>query len=188
MSLDTNAAPLAGEALRVFDVPKDLPENLPESLDFSIESLMDFEMAIHLRDLPLPDGITLLSDPDEVVAHVAAPHGVVARRMVGACRRHAEGGRFITAMAAVAGSVAEELIGWIESHGNKLPQPDSGISIKPISRTASERIIRFAFEYAREHGRKRVSCVTKANIMKFTDGLFLEVFREIATEYPEIEP
>jgi large subunit ribosomal protein L25 len=51
-----------------------LPENLPESLDFSIESLMDFEMAIHLRDLPLPDGITLLSDPDEVVAKVVAPH------------------------------------------------------------------------------------------------------------------
>ena len=65
---------------------------------------------------------------------------------------------------------------------------DSGISIKPISRTGSERIIRFAFEYAREHGRKRVSCVTKANIMKFTDGLFLEVFREVAKDFPEIEP
>jgi isocitrate dehydrogenase (NAD+) len=66
--------------------------------------------------------------------------------------------------------------------------PDSGISIKPISRTGSERIHRFAFEYAREHGRKRVSCVTKANIMKFTDGLFLEVFREVAKDFPEIEP
>jgi isocitrate dehydrogenase (NAD+) len=65
---------------------------------------------------------------------------------------------------------------------------DSGISIKPISRTGSERIIRFAFEYAREHSRKRVSCVTKANIMKFTDGLFLEVFREVAKDFPEIEP
>ena len=64
----------------------------------------------------------------------------------------------------------------------------SGISVKPISREGSERIIRFAFEYAREHGRKRVSCVTKANIMKFTDGLFLDVFREVAQEYPEIEP
>ena len=65
---------------------------------------------------------------------------------------------------------------------------DSGISIKPISREGSERIHRFAFEYAREHGRKRVSCVTKANIMKFTDGLFLEVFREVAKDFPEIEP
>ena len=60
--------------------------------------------------------------------------------------------------------------------------------MKPISREGSERIIRFAFEYAREHGRKRVSCVTKANIMKFTDGLFLDVFRDVAKEYPEIEP
>ena len=64
----------------------------------------------------------------------------------------------------------------------------SGISVKPISREGSERIIRFAFEYARAHSRKRVSCVTKANIMKFTDGLFLDVFRDVAQEYPEIEP
>ena len=64
----------------------------------------------------------------------------------------------------------------------------AGISVKPISREASERIIRFAFEYARTHGRRRVSCVTKANIMKFTDGLFLDVFRTVAPDYPEIEP
>src|SRR5262249_43598954 len=66
--------------------------------------------------------------------------------------------------------------------------PGSGISVKPISRAGSERIIRFAFEYARAHGRSRVSCVTKANIMKFTDGLFLEVFRQVAVDYPDIEP
>jgi len=64
----------------------------------------------------------------------------------------------------------------------------SGISIKPISPEASERIIRFAFDFARTHGRRRVSCVTKANIMKFTDGLFLSVFREVAHGYPDIEP
>jgi isocitrate dehydrogenase (NAD+) len=64
----------------------------------------------------------------------------------------------------------------------------SGISVKPISREGSERIIRFAFEYARAHGRTRVSCVTKANIMKFTDGLFLDVFRRVAPDYPDIEP
>jgi isocitrate dehydrogenase (NAD+) len=64
----------------------------------------------------------------------------------------------------------------------------SGISIKPISPEASERIVRFAFDYARANGRKRVSCVTKANIMKFTDGLFLSVFREVAAGYPDIEP
>ncbi|HEY7381127.1 MAG TPA: isocitrate/isopropylmalate family dehydrogenase [Gaiella sp.] len=64
----------------------------------------------------------------------------------------------------------------------------SGISVKPISPEGSERIIRWAFEYARANGRKRVSCVTKANIMKFTDGLFLSVFREVAPDYPDIEP
>ncbi|RDI74793.1 Isocitrate/isopropylmalate dehydrogenase [Gaiella occulta] len=66
--------------------------------------------------------------------------------------------------------------------------PSSGISVKPISPEASERIIRHAFEYARRHGRRRVSCITKANIMKFTDGLFLSVFREVARDFPEIEP
>jgi isocitrate dehydrogenase (NAD+) len=64
----------------------------------------------------------------------------------------------------------------------------SGISIKPMSPEGCERIIRYAFEYARSHGRKRVSCITKANIMKFTDGLFLSVFREVASDFPEIEP
>jgi len=60
---------------------------------------------------------------------------------------------------------------------------DSGISIKPISRRASERVIRFAFEYALKNGRKKVTAVHKANIMKYTDGLFLGVAREVAAEY-----
>jgi isocitrate dehydrogenase (NAD+) len=63
----------------------------------------------------------------------------------------------------------------------------SGISVKPISAAASERIIRFAFEHARTHGRREVAGVTKANIMKFTDGIFLSVFREVAKNYPDIE-
>ena len=62
----------------------------------------------------------------------------------------------------------------------------SGISVKPMSVEASERIIRFAFEYARAHHRREVAGVTKANIMKFTDGLFLDVFRTVASDYPEI--
>ena len=62
----------------------------------------------------------------------------------------------------------------------------SGISVKPISAAGSERIIRFAFEYARANGRREVAGVTKANIMKFTDGLFLSVFREVASDYPDI--
>ncbi len=62
----------------------------------------------------------------------------------------------------------------------------SGISVKPISASASERIIRFAFEYARANGRREVAGVTKANIMKFTDGLFLSVFRDVAADYPDV--
>jgi isocitrate dehydrogenase (NAD+) len=63
----------------------------------------------------------------------------------------------------------------------------SGISVKSISPAASERIIRFAFDYARAHRRRQVAGVTKANIMKFTDGLFLDVFRQVAGDYPDIE-
>ncbi|HSY49761.1 MAG TPA: isocitrate dehydrogenase (NAD(+)) [Thermoanaerobaculia bacterium] len=60
-------------------------------------------------------------------------------------------------------------------------------SIKIITERASTRIARFAFEYARTHGRKRVTAVHKANIMKLSDGLFLQCFRNVATGYPDIE-
>ncbi len=59
--------------------------------------------------------------------------------------------------------------------------------LKLITRPGSERIVRYAFEYARAYGRKKVTCMTKDNIMKLTDGLFHRVFDEIATEYPDIE-
>src|SRR3989454_4388220 len=58
--------------------------------------------------------------------------------------------------------------------------------LKLISRPGCEKIVRYAFEYARQHNRKKVTCFTKDNIMKMTDGLFHKVFDEIATEYPEI--
>ena len=64
---------------------------------------------------------------------------------------------------------------------------DSGISIKPISVFGSERIVRSAFEYARKNKRKKVTAVHKANIMKYSDGLFLETARSVATKYPDIE-
>jgi isocitrate dehydrogenase (NAD+) len=83
-----------------------------------------------------------------------------------------------------AGQVIELLNGLQK----KQIRPDSGLSIKPISAFGAERIIRYAFEYARSHGRKRVHGITKANIMKYTDGLFLSVFRDVAKDYPEIEP
>src|SRR5213083_1608960 len=60
-------------------------------------------------------------------------------------------------------------------------------SLKIITEKASTRIARFAFEYARREGRKKITCGHKANIMKLSDGLFLDCFRKIATEYPEIE-
>lgn len=59
--------------------------------------------------------------------------------------------------------------------------------LKLITRPGSERIIRYAFEYARAYGRRMVTCMTKDNIQKQTDGLFHEVFREVAREYPDIE-
>jgi isocitrate dehydrogenase (NAD+) len=60
-------------------------------------------------------------------------------------------------------------------------------SIKIITEKASTRIARFAFEYARREGRKRITAVHKANIMKLSDGLFLDCFRKVATEYPDIQ-
>ncbi len=76
-----------------------------------------------------------------------------------------------------------ELIRRIEKDIKKKIRPDSGITIKPISRFASERIARFAFRYALENNRKKVTCVHKANIMKFTDGLFLKAAREVAQDF-----
>src|SRR5674476_476170 len=64
---------------------------------------------------------------------------------------------------------------------------DAAESIKIITRKGSERIARFAFEYARRHGRRKVTAVHKANIMKCTDGLFLRVAGEVAESYPDIE-
>ncbi len=82
---------------------------------------------------------------------------------------------------------ARAVIDFLNTRQAKQILPTSGVSIKPLSPEGSERIIRFAFEYARANGRRRVSCITKANIMKHTDGLFLAVFREVAPDYPEIE-
>lgn len=64
---------------------------------------------------------------------------------------------------------------------------DTVHAIKLITRKASERIIRSAFEYAISHGRKKVTCVHKANILKMSDGLFLDTFRTVAADYPQIE-
>jgi isocitrate dehydrogenase (NAD+) len=79
------------------------------------------------------------------------------------------------------------LIDFIAAAGQKRISTDSGISIKPISEAASKRIVKFAFDYARANGRKKVTAVHKANIMKFSDGLFLQAARQVAQDYPDIE-
>jgi isocitrate dehydrogenase (NAD+) len=80
-----------------------------------------------------------------------------------------------------------EIINWINARSERKISKDSGISIKPISVKATERIVGFAFDYARKMGRKKVTSVHKANIMKFSDGLWLEVSREVAKQYTDIE-
>jgi len=64
---------------------------------------------------------------------------------------------------------------------------ETGVSIKPISVSGTERIVRCAFEYARSNGRQHVTAVHKANIMKYSDGLFLETARKVAAEFDDIE-
>ena len=77
----------------------------------------------------------------------------------------------------------KEVIALLQSLTKKPIKPDSAISIKPISVQGSERIVKFAFEYALKNNRKKVTAVHKANIMKYTDGLFLETARIVARSY-----
>ncbi|MCX6003597.1 MAG: isocitrate/isopropylmalate dehydrogenase family protein [Chloroflexi bacterium] len=83
-------------------------------------------------------------------------------------------------------SEAAGLIRYVADAKRGAIRPDSGISIKAISEFRSKRIVKFAFEYARTYKRKKVTAVHKANIMKFSDGLFLACACEVAKEYPDI--
>jgi isocitrate dehydrogenase (NAD+) len=86
------------------------------------------------------------------------------------------------------GSAGEaEIAATIERLTGTHIRDDSGISIKPISETGTRRVVEFAFDYARQNGRRKVTSVHKANIMKHTDGLWLEVSRQVAAENPDIE-
>jgi isocitrate dehydrogenase (NAD+) len=80
-----------------------------------------------------------------------------------------------------------DLINYINEKRGDVIKGDSGLSIKMISESASRRIVKFAFRYAQAYGRKMVTATQKANIMKFSDGLFLEVARGVAKEYPDIQ-
>jgi len=76
-----------------------------------------------------------------------------------------------------------KIIREIEALSGKKIRPDSGVSIKPISVSGTKRIVKYAFDYAVKHNRKKVTAITKANIMKFTDGLFFAAAREVAKLY-----
>ncbi len=82
---------------------------------------------------------------------------------------------------------AKRLIDLAAETGAGTIPSDSGISVKSISVTGSRRIVKWAFEYARANNRRKVTAVHKANILKYTDGLFLQVASEVAREYPDIE-
>ncbi|WP_307739882.1 isocitrate/isopropylmalate family dehydrogenase [uncultured Parolsenella sp.] len=81
---------------------------------------------------------------------------------------------------------AAHIIDEVAKAGAGTIRPDSAISLKPISVSGSERIVRYAFDYARRNGRHKVTAVHKANIMKCTDGLFLHVAERVAKDYPDI--
>jgi isocitrate dehydrogenase (NAD+) len=81
---------------------------------------------------------------------------------------------------------ADGLLDWLADKGYADLRRDSGISIKPISETGTRRIVQFAFDHARANGRRHVTAVHKANIMKFTDGLFLHVARDVAEENTDV--
>ena len=81
----------------------------------------------------------------------------------------------------------EELIRFVGATTGTVVRADSGISVKEITEHGSERIARFAFTWAREHGRRRVTASHKANIMKFSDGLFLGVAQEVAAVNSDLE-
>src|ERR671915_1341063 len=81
----------------------------------------------------------------------------------------------------------EKLRSFLADELDSPTRDESGISVKPISVFGSERIVESAFKYAEENGRKKVTAAHKANIMKFSDGLFLEVAREVAERHPDVE-
>ena len=82
---------------------------------------------------------------------------------------------------------ARRLVAEFEEMGGYTLRPDSALGVKAISIYGSRRVVKFAFDYARQNKRTRVTTVHKANIMKYTDGLFLRVAGELAREYPDVE-
>jgi isocitrate dehydrogenase (NAD+) len=84
-------------------------------------------------------------------------------------------------------SGTKQLLDLVHDATGKELKEDSAVSLKVITQAASRRIVKFAFEHARRNGRKKVTAVHKANILKFSDGLFLDTAREVAREYRDME-
>lgn len=82
---------------------------------------------------------------------------------------------------------ASRLLRFIAEESGDRVNPDSSFSIKAISQSASRRIVKYAFDYARQNGRRKVTAVHKANILKYTDGLFLFTAVDVAKDYPDIK-
>jgi len=81
----------------------------------------------------------------------------------------------------------KELADFVSRTTGERLREDAAVSLKVISQAASRRIVKFAFDYARQNHRKKVTAVHKANILKFSDGLFLDCARQVAKDYPDIE-
>jgi isocitrate dehydrogenase (NAD+) len=88
---------------------------------------------------------------------------------------------------AKGSSQAAELLDFVSKTTGDRIKEDSAVSLKVISQTASRQIVKFAFDYARQNNRKKVTAIHKANILKFSDGLFLDTARQVAKEYTDIE-
>jgi len=85
------------------------------------------------------------------------------------------------------GSATMELLEFVTRTTGRQVRRDSAVSFKVVSQTASRRIVKFAFEYAKQNGRRKVTAIHKSNILKFSDGLFLDAAREVAKEYGDIQ-
>jgi isocitrate dehydrogenase (NAD+) len=86
----------------------------------------------------------------------------------------------------LGGAVAEELVGWLEERGFRV-ETGAALGVKPVSAPATRRIFSFAFDWARKHGRRRVTSVHKATALPVTDGLWASAAREVAAENDDIE-
>jgi len=168
-------------------------------VDISWEEVKAGEVALESAGIPLPDQVidSIKRNKVALKGPLTTPIGSGYRSINVALRKRLDlyanlrptrsfkgiNSRYESIDLVVVRENTEDLYAGVEH----MVGEDVAESIKIITRKGSERIVRFAFEYAKKEGRRKVTAVHKANIMKCTDGLFLEVAREVASNYPEIE-